>query len=160
MVTHTRNSCSEFNPSKVHTHSREHTHTVNTHPEQWAAIYVAAPGEQLGARCLAQGYLNHSIEGGESAGHSLPPPTIPASPRLELNPLDYESDSLTIRPFYNVDQGLWTIITFDLDWHFTRGRGKKGEKNMQLKNIFISNLYIYIYIFFFLLYLHWNVILF
>ncbi len=34
-------------PSKVHTHSSEHTHTVNTHPEQWAAIYAAAPGEQL-----------------------------------------------------------------------------------------------------------------
>ncbi len=47
MVTHTRNLCSAFNPSKVHTH-REHTHTVNTHPEQWAAIYAAVPGEKLG----------------------------------------------------------------------------------------------------------------
>ncbi len=38
-------------PSKVHTHSSEHTntHTVNTHTEQWAAIFVAAPGEHLGA---------------------------------------------------------------------------------------------------------------
>uniref|UniRef100_A0A8C2CWJ3 PTPRF interacting protein alpha 3 n=1 Tax=Cyprinus carpio TaxID=7962 RepID=A0A8C2CWJ3_CYPCA len=34
MVTQTQNLCSAFNPSKVH------THTVNTHPEQWAAIYV------------------------------------------------------------------------------------------------------------------------
>ncbi len=79
-VTHTRNSCSAFNPSKVHTH----THTMNTYPEQWAAIYAAAHGEQLGARCLAQGHLSRGIEGGESAGHSLPPPTIPAGPRLEL----------------------------------------------------------------------------
>ncbi len=55
MVTHTRNLCSAFIPSKVHTHSSEHTHTVNTHPEQWAAIYAAVPGEQLGVRCLAQG---------------------------------------------------------------------------------------------------------
>ncbi len=31
-------------------------HTVNTHPEQWAAN-AAAPGEQLGVRCLAQGHL-------------------------------------------------------------------------------------------------------
>ncbi len=31
MVTHTRNLCSAFNPSNVHTHSSEHTHTVNTH---------------------------------------------------------------------------------------------------------------------------------
>ncbi len=83
MVTHTRNLCSAFNPSIVHTHSSEHTHTVNTHPEQWVAIYAAAPGEQLGVRCLAQGHLSHGIEGEESAVHSLPPPTIPAGPRLE-----------------------------------------------------------------------------
>ncbi len=44
-------------PIQVHTHSSEHTHTVNTHPEQWAAIYAAAPGEQLRVRCLAQGHL-------------------------------------------------------------------------------------------------------
>ncbi len=49
-VTHTWNLCSAFNPSKMHTHSSEHTNTVNTHPEQWAAIYAAAPGEQLGVR--------------------------------------------------------------------------------------------------------------
>ncbi len=84
MVTHTRNLCSAFNPSKVHTHSSEHTHTVNTHPEQWAAIYAAAPGEQLGLRCLAQGQPGRGIEGGESAVHSLASPTIPAGPRLEL----------------------------------------------------------------------------
>ena len=97
MVTHTQNSCSAFNPSKVHTHSSEHTHTVNTHPEQWAAIYAAAPGEQLGVRCLAQGHLSRGIEGGESAVHSLPPPTIPARDS-NSQPLDCKSDSLTIRP--------------------------------------------------------------
>ncbi len=32
MVTHTRNLCSAFNPSKVHTHSSEHTHgAVGSH---------------------------------------------------------------------------------------------------------------------------------
>ncbi len=84
MVTHTQNACSAFNPSKVHTHISENTHTLNTHLEQWAAIYAAAPREQLGVRCLAQGHLSHGIEGGESAVHSLPPPTIIAGPRLEL----------------------------------------------------------------------------
>ncbi len=87
MVTHTRNSCSAFNPSKVHTHSSERTHTVNTHPEQWAAIYAAAPGEQLGVRCLAQEHLSRGIKIVivlNSAVHSLLPPTIPAGPRLEL----------------------------------------------------------------------------
>ncbi len=57
---------------------------MNTHTEQWAAIYAAAPGKQLGVRCLAQGHLSRGIEGGESVLHSLPPPTIPAGPRLEL----------------------------------------------------------------------------
>ncbi len=78
--------CSAFNPSKVHTHSSEHTHTVITHPEQWAAN-AAAPGEQLGVRCLAQGHLSHGIEGGESAGYSLPPPTIPAGPETRTRNL-------------------------------------------------------------------------
>ncbi len=63
MVAHVGNLCSAFIPSNVHTHS-EHTHTVNTHPEQWAAIYAAEPGEQLGVRCLAQGsHLSRGIEG-------------------------------------------------------------------------------------------------
>ncbi len=77
MVTHTRNLCSAFNPSKC-THTavsseQTHTHTVNTHPEQWAAIYVAVPGEQLGGQCLAQGHLSRGIEGGE--GWLFTPPT-------------------------------------------------------------------------------------
>ncbi len=94
MVTHTRNSCSAYNPSKVHTHSSEHTHTVNTHPEQWAAIYAAVPGEQLGVRCLAQGHLSRGIEGGESAVHSLPPPTIPAGPEFWTRNLSITSPAL------------------------------------------------------------------
>ncbi len=97
MVTHTRNLCSAFIPSKVHTHSSEHTHTVNTHPEQWAAIYAAAPGEQLGVGCLAQGHLSRGIEGGESAVHSLPPPTIPAGPETRTR------NPLTIRPRLPLD---------------------------------------------------------
>uniref|UniRef100_A0A8C1QWV1 L3MBTL histone methyl-lysine binding protein 4 n=1 Tax=Cyprinus carpio TaxID=7962 RepID=A0A8C1QWV1_CYPCA len=55
MVTHTRNWCSAFNPSKcTHTAVRSE-HTVNTHPEQWAAI-DPAPGEQLGVQCLFQAF--------------------------------------------------------------------------------------------------------
>ncbi len=95
MVTHIQNLCSAFTPSKVHIHSSEHTHahtrthththTVNTYPEQWAAIYAAAPGEQLGVRYLAQGHLIVvlRVESGLYI-HSPPPPTIPAGLRLEL----------------------------------------------------------------------------
>ena len=60
---------------------------MNTHPEKWAAIYATAPGEQLGVWCLARGQLSYGIEGGESTVYSLPPPTIPAGPRLKLTTL-------------------------------------------------------------------------
>ncbi len=60
MGTHTQNLCSAFNPSKC-------THTVNTHPEQWAAIYAAAPGEQLGVRCLVKGLTSVVV-----LGHNCP----------------------------------------------------------------------------------------
>ncbi len=62
------------------------THTVNTHPEQWAAI-APAPGEQLGVQCLAQGHLSHGIEDGESAVHSQSPPSIPARPEIRTHNL-------------------------------------------------------------------------
>ncbi len=88
MVTHTRNLCSAFNPSKC-------THTaVNIHLEQWATN-AAAPGEQLGFRCLAQGsHLSRGIEDGESAGYSLPPPTIPAGPETRTHDLRVTSPTL------------------------------------------------------------------
>ncbi len=90
MVTHTQNLCSAFNPSKC-------THTaLNIHLEQWAAN-AAAPEEQLGVRCPAQGsHLSRGIEGGESAGYSLPPPTIPAGP--ETRTLDLWVTSPTLYP--------------------------------------------------------------
>ncbi len=89
MVTHTRNVCSAFNPSEVH------TQTMNTHQEQWAAIYAAAPRQHLGVWCLAQGHLSHGIEGGEG------PVYLPIFIHLQLlpardsnsQPLDYESDT-------------------------------------------------------------------
>ncbi len=88
MVTHTRNLCSAFNPSKC-------THTVvNIHLEQWAAN-AAAPEEQLGVRSLAQGsHLSRGIEGGESAGYSLPPTTIPAGPGTRTHDLRVTSPTL------------------------------------------------------------------
>ncbi len=73
------------------THTAVNTHT---HPEQWAAIYAAAPREQLEVRCLAQGHLSHGVEGGESAVHSLPPPTIPAGPETRTRDLWVTSPTL------------------------------------------------------------------
>ncbi len=74
---HTLNFCSAFNPSKwtnTHTHHEHKPGAVGSHlcsGTRWA----------FGVRCLAQGsHLSRGIEGGLSAGHSLPPPTIPAGP--------------------------------------------------------------------------------
>ncbi len=54
-----------------------------------------APGEQLGIRCLAQGsHLGRGIEGGESAGYSLPPPTIPAGLETRTHDLQVTSPTL------------------------------------------------------------------
>ncbi len=68
----------------AHTHSSEHT---------------AAPREQLGVGCLAQGsHLSRGIEGGESAGYSVPPPTIPGGPETQTRDLGVTSPTLSIRP--------------------------------------------------------------
>ncbi len=84
MVTHTQNLCSAFNPSKC-THTVVNTHTHTHTPVAVGSHIAAAPGEQLGVRCLAQGsHLSRGIEGGESAGYSLPPPKIFAGPETRI----------------------------------------------------------------------------
>ncbi len=70
MVTHTQNLCSAFIPSKC-THTAVNTHTNRSEhtPGAVGSHIAAAPREQLGVRCLAQGsHLSRGIEGGESAG--------------------------------------------------------------------------------------------
>ncbi len=72
MVTHTQNLCSVLNPSKVHTHSSEHTHTEHT---------PGAVGSHL--CCGARG----------SVGGSVPCST---APHTEKN------DSLNLLNFFKV----------------------------------------------------------
>ncbi len=82
-------------PSKC-THSSEHTHTVNTHPEQWAAIYAAAPGEELGVRGLAQGHLVMVLKVKRALYiHSPRRQSLPDRD-TDSQPFDYESDSLPL----------------------------------------------------------------
>ncbi len=95
MVTHTRNLCSAFNPSKcTHTqwtHTQQWTHhTVNTHSEQWAAR--GAVGGSV--PCSRASVVGLKVE--ESAGYSLPPPTIPAGPETRTHNL--RVTSLTLYP--------------------------------------------------------------
>ncbi len=99
------------------------THSaVNTHPEQWVDI-AAAPGEQLGVRCLAQGsHLSRGIEGGENAHRSLPPPDNSCQTR-DLNPQP-QVTSPTLYPLGHdcpgADFGLWFnlgTIAFPCELH-------------------------------------------
>ncbi len=56
MVTHTRNLCSAFNPSKVHTHSSEHTHTPWTHTRSSGQPFMLRrPGSSWGFGALFKG---------------------------------------------------------------------------------------------------------
>ncbi len=75
------------------------THTVNTHPEQWAAI-APAPGEQLGgsvpcSRAPQSWYWRWR----ECCSFTIP--TFNPCRTWDSNPqpLDYKSDSLTIKPW-------------------------------------------------------------
>ncbi len=58
MVTHTRNLCSAFDPSKVHTHSSEHTHTHTlwTHTRSSGQPFMLRrPGSSWGFGALLKG---------------------------------------------------------------------------------------------------------
>ncbi len=70
MLTHTRNLCSAFNPSKVHTHSSKRTHT-HTHTRQRL-------GSSWGFDALLKVTSVVVLKVEESAVYSLPPLTIPA----------------------------------------------------------------------------------
>ncbi len=72
------------------------TSTANTDPEQWAAI-AAAAGEQLGVWCLAQRHLLVVLR--MERALDIHSPHLQSLPALDSNlqPFDYESDSLSIR---------------------------------------------------------------
>ncbi len=101
MGTYTQNLCFAFNPSKVHTHSSEHMHTHREHTPGAVGRHLCcgARGAVGGSVPCSRSHLSRGIEGGESAVHSLPPPTIPARTwDSNSQPFNHESDSLNIRP--------------------------------------------------------------
>ncbi len=67
-----------INPSKVHTH-RPWTHTRSS----GQSFMLQHPGSSWGFGALLKGTSVVVLKMEESARHSLPPPTIPAGPRLE-----------------------------------------------------------------------------
>ncbi len=85
MVTHTRNLFSAFNSSKC-THSSEHTHHEHTPGavgSQCRGAWGAVGGSVPCSRVSHQSWY----WGGESAGYSLPIPTIPAGPETRTRDL-------------------------------------------------------------------------
>ncbi len=89
----------QFNPSKVHTHSSEHTHTPWTHTRSSGQPFMLRrPGSSWGFGALLKGtsVVVLSVERALYI-HSPHLQFLPARDS-NLQPLDYESDSLTIRP--------------------------------------------------------------
>ncbi len=78
------------------THTAVNTHTPWTHTRRSGQPLCCGAGEQLEVRCLAQGHLSHDIEGGESAGHSLPHRQSLPGQDSTSQPFEYESDSLIL----------------------------------------------------------------
>ncbi len=96
MVTHTQKSCSAFNPSKVHTHSSEHTHTPWTHTRSSGQPFMLRrPGSSWGFGALLKG--NSVMVLRVERALYIHSQFLPAWDS-NSQPLGYESTSLTIRP--------------------------------------------------------------
>ncbi len=95
IVTHTRNLCSAFNPSNVHTHSSEHTHTHREHtPGAVGSHLMRHPGSSWGFGALLKGTSVVVLKVEESTVDSFPPPTIPAVPGTRTRSLWVTSPTL------------------------------------------------------------------
>ncbi len=82
-------------PIQVHTHSSEHTHREHTLWAVGSNLCCSAWGV-VGCSVPCSRAPRRGIKGGDSAVHSLPPPTIPAGLNSNSQPFDYESDSLPL----------------------------------------------------------------
>ncbi len=96
-MTHTRNSCSTFTHPSAHTQHWTHTNREHTHGAVGSRLCCGAQGA-VGGSVSCSRAPRRGIEGGESAVHSLPPPTIPAGPRLDLATFQLWVWLSTIRP--------------------------------------------------------------
>ncbi len=106
MVTHTRNLCSAFNPSKVHTHT-PWTHTRSS----GQPFMLRRPGSSWGFGALLKG-TSVVVLRVERALY-IHSPHLQFLPARDSNsqPLSYESDSVTIRPRLPTSQLSWQLLT-------------------------------------------------
>ncbi len=144
MVTHTRNLCSAFNPSKVHTHSSEHTHTLWTHTRSSGQPFMLRrPGGSWGFCVLLKG-TSVVVLMVESALY-IHSPHLQFLPDRDSNsqPFDYESDSLSwtcnpkvvglsLRSGRNCRWGEWITITLSTLNTTTEVRPLSKAPNPQL----------------------------
>ncbi len=99
VVTHTRNPGSAFLPiQSAHTQQWTHTHTRWTHTRSSGQPFMLQrPGSSWVFGALLKG-ISVMVLRVESAGHSLPHLQFLPAQESNSQPLDYESDSLIIRP--------------------------------------------------------------
>ncbi len=76
------------------THTAVNTHTVNTHPEQWAAIYAVALGSSWGFGALSKGTSVVVLR----VERALPHLQFLLARDSNSQLFHYKSNSLTIRP--------------------------------------------------------------
>ncbi len=75
-----------------------HLTLMSEHTPGAVGSHVTAPGSKFGGSVPCSRTPQSCIEGGESAGYSLPHQQSLRTWDSNPQPLDYESDSLTIRP--------------------------------------------------------------
>ncbi len=113
MVTHTRNLCSAFNPSKVHTHSSEHTHTPWTHTRSSGQPFMLRrPGSSWGSGALFKGTSVVVLK--EERALYIQSPHLQFLLDLRLEPSGYKSDSLTIRPRLPFNSNWSMFVWFEI----------------------------------------------
>ncbi len=133
MVTHIRNLCSAVNPSKVHTQSSEHTQAVGSHLCCGArgAVGGSVPCSRVSAQSWYWGWRERWL---------FTAPTYNSCRTWDSNPqpLDYESDSLSIRPLLVLQLYLIkrTLLFFSFGW--TNNFCLDGTTATLIMSLFVS----------------------
>ncbi len=107
-------------PIQVHTHSSEHTHTHREHTPGAVGSHLCCGAQgAVGGSVPCSRAPRRGIECGEIAVHLLPPPTIPAGPRLELATFRLWVRISTIRPQLPMPM---IAFSFRPPWLFIEGQ--------------------------------------
>ncbi len=142
MVTHTRNLCSAFNPSKC-THGSEHTHREHT------------PGAVGSQCCGARGAVGGSVPCSRVSSQSwysrwreswiLTPPTDNSCRTWDSNPRPsgYKSDSLTIRP--RLPHNYEVAVVISVGFSTALLRGWQDVLEMLLWGCYAGSMVIYVF---------------